>query len=86
MDKIYIIFINTDLTEGKGSMILSRDHGFFTDKDEAHKEAAKLHPYHEKDGMVEVRALHRHEGKSAKRKKEIQAQIDKLQTELRTLD
>lgn len=95
MDKIYLVYVNADSTEGRGPMVQAPNSGFFTDETEAYKFADTLPGVFGRKpekgtwrgstmGDVEVRTILKHSSKLAK-KKEILAQIKKLEVELTAL-
>jgi hypothetical protein len=95
MDKIFLVYVNADSTEGRGPMVRAPDSGFFTDEDEAWKFADMLPGVFGRKpekgtwrgsdmGDVQVITILKHSDKLAK-KRVIQAQIKKLEAELKKL-
>ncbi len=95
MDKIYLVYVNADSTEGRGPMVQAMNSGFFTDENEAWKFADTLPgvfgripkggTWRGSDmGDVQVLTILKHSDKIAKRQ-QIQAQIKKLEAELNKL-
>lgn len=95
MDKVYVVFENADSTEGRGPMVQVPDTGFFVTEKEAWDFADTLSGVMgqkpqsgswrtEKYSDVQVRVIYKHSDKLAK-KKDIIAQIKKLEAELKTL-
>jgi ethanolamine utilization microcompartment shell protein EutL len=95
MDKVFLVYVNADSTEGRGPMAQAPDSGFFTDEDEAYKFADTLPGVFGRKpekgtwrgssmGDVQVITILKHSDKIAK-KKVIQAQIKKLENELAKL-
>lgn len=96
MDKVYVVYQNADTTEGRGPMVQITDSGFFlTEKeawDFADAEGVAVQGRKpqsgswrtEKYGDLQVRVIFKHSDKIAK-KNAIQAQIKKLEAELKSL-
>ena len=95
MNKIFLVYENSDTTEGRGPMVIVKDSGFFLTEKEAWDFADTIPGVmgykpqgswrHEKYPHVEVRSFSKHDPEKEKKVKDLEQKISKLQKELQTL-
>jgi len=95
-DVIYLVYVNSDTTEGRGPMIQAHNSGFFFSEDAAWEFADTLGGLMGRRpeggswrdgnmGDVTVRKFYRHNAKDMLRKAEIMTQLENLRKELKEL-
>lgn len=96
IDAVYMIYVNSDTTEGRGHMIMAKNTGFFTDEDKAWDVADMIpgimgrKPVNgtwrkEKYPDVQVRKFLRHDSYKFLKIKENEEKIKELQEEVNRL-
>jgi hypothetical protein len=96
MDKVYLVYVNADSTEGRGPMVQAMNSGFFTDENEAWKFADTLPGVFGRKpekgtwrgstmGDVQVLTILKHSAINTNKKREIMAKIKALEKELNDL-
>ncbi len=96
LNTIYLVYVNADMTEGRGPMILAKNSGFFINEDEAWQYADTLcgimgrKPSSgswrtERYRDIEVRKFYRHNEKKINRILELEKEITQKVCELEQL-
>jgi hypothetical protein len=93
---VYVIFVNADLNEGRGPMVLHKDAGFFTSEDAAwdfadtltgvqNRRPPKGRWRHESYPDVQVQAVEAHNAEYHRQKRILEIQIAEAEKRLNEL-